>query len=1142
MGPEEILDNAVALPSVAERAAYLDSACGNDAALRALVEGLLQSHDAAGGFLERPLFEPSLTLDQVSSLEAPAAVIGPYKVLQQIGEGGMGHVWMAEQLQPVQRKVALKIIKPGMDSRQVLARFEAERQALALMDHPNIARVLEAGTTPGGRPYFVMELVKGVPITRFCDERRLTPTERLELLIPVCQAVQHAHQKGIIHRDLKPSNVLVCLYDGKPVPKVIDFGVAKATGPKLTERTLFTEFGQVVGTLEYMSPEQAELNQLDIDTRSDIYSLGVLLYELLTGTTPLEKKRLKEATVLEALRLIREEEPPRPSTRLSTTAELPSVAANRGLEPGKLSRLLRGELDWVIMKCLEKDRKRRYETANGLARDIERYLHDEPVQACPPSAGYRFRKFARRYRRPLVAAALLFLTALAGTAISTLLAIRAMQAEGLAAQRLEAEAAARQNADNAFGQAQRRLFDAKLAEARASRLSRRVGQRFDSLEALREAVQLAKSLQMGSDQLYQLRTEAIACLALPDLRPVQNEWEGWPAGSSGEIGWDVNLEHYARSDGEGNISVRRVADDKQLALLPGPKNYGAHLMKFSPDGVLLAVRYWKRLPGTSTNFQLWDWRRQQLLYQAARFVWPLTFTPDGRSLLLGNDDRTVTMHESATGRERQQWQVGFVPCSLAVDPGGSRLAMSGFGQRDVVVHDLASGELVVKLRYQEASLGQLPWHPDGVLLAAGCEDHRVCLWDVRTGRQQRVLQGHQNNGIRVAFHGSGGLLLSSAWDETARLWNPWTGRQLFSFAASDCRFAAGDARLAIQNGSKLSLWELALGEEYRTLMAPGNAYPKGSGDISADGRWLVHTTHDGVQVWDLALVRLCGILPCGVSEGAVFHPKKQELFTTSQNALCRWPYHIEGDALRIGPAENLLTSPGLRRLAIGAQGRVLAVADHRGPRIVHLDSPAKEPLQCDHPGNSGLAVSPDEQWVASNQYHGYGTMVWNAQTAKLVTKVLPQAQCDPAVFSPDGQWLVTRSSKEFCFWQVGSWQCVRRIPRERDGHVTGPLAFSPHQELLALAMSRDVVRLIHPATGRDLATLRVPDADVIGHLWFAPDCGQLVARTAGPERLQVWDLRLIRRQLKDRGLDWDLPALPPAPDPRALTPLRLEVD
>jgi eukaryotic-like serine/threonine-protein kinase len=411
---EEAIFNAVRLLDAPEaRRAYLDEVCGGDQAVRARVEALLRVHDAERSFLAAPAAVPSAAVD-LPHREDAGAVIGPYKLIQQIGEGGMGTVWMAQQQEPVRRVVALKLIKAGMDSKQVIARFEAERQALALMDHANIARVLDGGTSNGGRPYFVMDLVKGVPITRYCDEQHLTPRQRLALFIPVCQAVQHAHQKGVIHRDLKPSNVLVALYDDKPVPKVIDFGVAKAAGPRLTEKTLFTELGQVVGTVEYMSPEQAELNQPDVDTRSDIYSLGVLLYELLTGTTPLERKRLQAVAFLEVLRLIREEEPQKPSTRLSTTEALPSIAASRGLEPKKLSGLVRGDLDWIAMKCLDKDRNRRYETANAFAEDLQRYLADEPVRACPPSAVYRLRKFMARNKLPVVAAATIFLCLVAG--------------------------------------------------------------------------------------------------------------------------------------------------------------------------------------------------------------------------------------------------------------------------------------------------------------------------------------------------------------------------------------------------------------------------------------------------------------------------------------------------------------------------------------------------------------------------------------------------------------------------------------------------------------------------------------------------------------------------------------------------------
>jgi eukaryotic-like serine/threonine-protein kinase len=473
---------AAAEKSETEREEYLSKACAGDQGLRQRVEQCLQTLDRASGVKTDPaeLQSDELTLPpeqsgsppgiskmpkiksfQVVGSECPGARFGPYKLLKQLGEGGMGTVWMAEQTEPVKRVIALKLIKPGMDSNQVVARFEAERQAIALMDHPNIAKVLDAGTTETGRPFFAMELVKGSPITKFCDDQKLTLRQRLELFVQVCQGIQHAHQKGIIHRDIKPSNVIVASYDGKAVPKVIDFGVAKASGQKLTDRTMFTGFGAIVGTMEYMSPEQAEPNQLDIDTRSDIYALGIMLYELLTGTTPLSHKRATQASFAEVLRLIREEDPPRPSTRLSQSKDgLAAVAAQRKMDPAKLSKLVRGELDWLVMKALDKDRNRRYETANAFAMDVQRYLHDEPVLASPPSPVYRLRKFAKRNKGKLVAAAAVLVALVGGMVGTTLGLLEAQQ------QRDEADVARdKEAAERATAVAQRDR--AKRAEADA---------------------------------------------------------------------------------------------------------------------------------------------------------------------------------------------------------------------------------------------------------------------------------------------------------------------------------------------------------------------------------------------------------------------------------------------------------------------------------------------------------------------------------------------------------------------------------------------------------------------------------------------------------------------------------------------------
>ena len=1184
---EDIFLTALEIDPPQARAAYLDQACGQDAALRQRVERLLRRHDQSQGVLDAPPPGFANTTELPTGIERPE-VIGPYKLLEQIGEGGFGVVFMAEQERPVRRRVALKIIKPGMDTREVIARFEAERQALALMDHPNIAKIFDAGmvgpvsrTGPDalpeeanegparqagstGRPYFVMELVKGIPITEYCDQCDLTTRERLELFVTVCGAIQHAHQKGVMHRDIKPTNVMVTMQDGRPAPKIIDFGVAKALNQRLTEHTLATGYGQMIGTPLYMSPEQAELSPLGADTRSDIYSLGVLLYELLAGATPFGKDRLHAASYEELRRILREEDPPRPSARLSTLAAdlATTVAEHHRTDPRRHLQAVRGELDWIVMKCLEKDRNRRYETASSLARDVERYLHDEPVVACPPSAAYRFSKFARRHRMALAAGAIVVAALVAGTVVSTWQAIRATRAEALAANRLEAENQARQEALAERNQAQRRLFDARFAQAKASRASGQMGQRFETLDALAEAAQLARRLGLGDQRLLALRNAAIAGMTGVDVR-IERHWDGVEAQA-----FDHALEHYAQVVGDGNIAIRRVRDDEVTNLFPAVAD-SIEALCLSSQGRYLAVEH--RSEASTPIVDVWDVRRRERLATIQDASNP-RFSADEASLAVGHLDGWIDVYEMPTGLRRQRLGPILAPAMFQFDPTGRFLAAHRWILRGTApstedmrttIWDLTTGSLVRALDHplDVKGIRALAWHPEGRLFAVA-SGVRIFVWDAASWTQRAILEGHQSEPWSVAFHPAGDVVASTSGDGTIRLWDPWGSQQLLSanIHGERLEFKAGD--FAIVSGrrpSRGALLHIASGRECRTLPAH-EGIGKGPWTLSysRDGRLLASGSGDGVRFWEAATGRELAHIPSERSDfaarqsdrantsSALFHPNGRELITSgARAAVSRWPIARAANAtIRIGPPQTLAENDQFGRLALSGDGRWLAAISGRyvkqpRPTLIDLTGEQSHRALEVHANAMEIAISPDGRWLATGTFDGSGVKIWDLDTRQ-VTSDLPVESSSSVRFTPDGKWLVTGEKGKYRFWEVGKWRAGLSI--ERPSRVlTGWIAFAPDGKLAAMAHTQRLIKLVDPTSGREIASLPAPKRDLITQLCFSPDGSQLAVATEN-SMIQLWDLRLIREQLREMDLDWDLPPYPPAPHRDSTQPLTVELD
>jgi WD40 repeat protein len=835
---EEIFGQALPLGPAARRA-LLDAACGSDQTLRARLEELLHAHLASEKFLAGPGFAPPAP----GPAENPGDSIGRYTLVRPIGEGGCGIVYLAEQTEPVRRQVALKIIKLGMDTRQVIARFEAERQALALMDHPDIARVFDAGTTPTGRPYFVMEYVDGVPITKFCDAHSLSVPARLELFVRVCLALQHAHQKGIIHRDIKPSNILVALQDEVASPKVIDFGIAKATQGRLTEATLLTGTDQLIGTPAYMSPEQAELRDLDIDTRSDVYSLGVLLYELLAGRPPFDPKSLVRAGMEEVRRIIREVEPPRPSTVVSTLsgAERDTIAHRRRSVPARLTSVLRGDLDWIVLRCLEKDRTRRYGTAHELAADVRRHLRSEPVAACPPSALYRVRKFTARHRAASAAIAGVAASLILGTVVSVRQAIRATRAEheqsGLRAhaERLNVAATAARDHAEALRRAAEAQELAALRLAYASDMN--AVQRALELNSLGRARELLdrQRPKPGAPDLrgwewrflwQHCRSDARAVVREPDpveVRSVALSFDAqWAA---------VGLR------GGGQFLLRRLATGEEIR--PPPTGSGFVRVEFSPTQPLLAIAVIDQSPARTSaqgdfiaagapRILLWDLDTRQVVRELL-LNGPCVghaFSADGRTLVVSEGVVTGSQNSGylsvwrvADGTRLARWSSGrawFNTAGLgfAITRDASLAANVSLDNDRAGVIDLRTGrELWRAIACPTGNqVSAMAFSPDGRVLATGAAyaDSDIQLWDAQTGQSLGRLQGHRGWVSGLIFPADGKHLLSSSGDQTIRLWDLET------------RTAS-----RVFRGHKTELIALAFAPDQRTLLSgckDGSAY------------------------------------------------------------------------------------------------------------------------------------------------------------------------------------------------------------------------------------------------------------------------------------------------------------------------------
>ena len=1031
-----------------ERPTYLAETCRHDADLRAEVDRLLLANADPDSILEPPASQTTAapteqatansaeaTADHAnpdqndtrtaspgprgpsrSSSEGIGAVIsGRYTLAEVIGEGGMGSVYLASQTDPVKRDVALKLIKTGMDSRGVLARFDAERQALAMMDHPNIARIYDGGVTPTGQPFFVMELVKGEPLTSYCDKHRLSIKARLELFVAVCQAVQHAHQKGIIHRDLKPSNILVTEVDGKPTPKVIDFGVAKATEVKLTDMSL-ADIGAIVGTPAYMSPEQADPTSMDIDTRSDVYSLGVILYELLAGSPPIDPKQFHRGAILEMLRMVREDDPPRPSTKLSTAEALPSIAANRNIDPAHLRHSVRGDLDWVVMKALEKDRKRRYETANGFAADILRHLANEPVEAAPPSRGYRLRKFVRKHRGPVIAASLLLISLLAGitgTALGLLRADWALQ----------------------------------LADSRAEELKYRLGVSNTVLAAA----------------AYDNNNVVLAAERLDEVPLEQRGWE-WRylkqqvrGGLFTLYGHTMNVNSVAFSPDGSRIATgswdktAKVWDARtgeSLLELNGHSNEVTSV-SFSPDGTRIVTG------SSDRRAKVWDAKTGASLLELRghkREVTSVSFSPDGTRIVTGSRDNTAKVWDARTGAslvdlKGHKWSVR----SASYSPDGTRI-ITGSSDGTAKVWDALTGASLVDLQGHQAEVTSVAFSPDGKRIATGSLDKTARVWDARTGASLIDLRGHTRNINSVSLSPDGTRIVTGSEDKSAKVWDAVTGASLVDLkgqkeSVTSVSFNSDGTRILTGSSDQnAKVWDARTGASLIDLRERAGKVTSVS--FSPDGkRFVTGSENDSARVWDALTGAF--LFELGSLTGAVtsvsFSPDGKRIVTgTGVGFATLWDAQTGEYLMDLrGHSDSVMSvafSPDGKRILTGSLDKTACVWDARtGASLLVLRGHTD--------GVLSVAFSPDGTRIVTGSSDNTAK-VWYARTdASFVELIGHTDRVTFVEFLPGGTRIETYSSdKTFKLWDVPTGKELKGVPIPR---MLKPSKVSPYRPLFA---------------------------------------------------------------------------------------------